>query len=155
MAPQDRKDLKGGTEDKRNKGRELEMEETGGGGTPLSSPANLFQIFLKYMPILINRWQIDPRRQMRQKYINPLKPVRNKISSNRMALIILCLVRQPETRTIHLQFSLHIGVSLYTYLKELWNKIFTHFFHISYGQLFSIDYILKKDCRVFRINIDY
>ena len=66
MAPQDRKDLKGGTEDKRNKGRELEMEETGGGGTPLSSPANLFQIFLKYMPILINRWQIDPRRQMRQ-----------------------------------------------------------------------------------------
>lgn len=55
MAPQDRKDLKGGTKDKRNKGRELEMEETGGGGTPLSSPANLFQIFLKYMPILINR----------------------------------------------------------------------------------------------------
>ena len=55
MAPQDRKDLKGGTEDKRNKGRELEMEETGGGGTPLSFPANLFQIFLKYMPILINR----------------------------------------------------------------------------------------------------
>ena len=42
------------------------MEETGGGGIPLSSPANLFQIFLKYMPILINRWQIDPRRQMRQ-----------------------------------------------------------------------------------------
>ena len=68
LAPEDRKDLKGGTEDKRNKGWELEMEGTGGGGfgSPCPSP-NLFQIFLKYMPILINRLQIDSRRQMRQK----------------------------------------------------------------------------------------
>lgn len=43
-------------EAKRNKGWELEMEETGGGGFgPPCSPLNLFQIFLKYMPILINR----------------------------------------------------------------------------------------------------
>ena len=72
-----------------------------------------------------------------------------------MALIILCLVRQPETRTIHLQFSLHIGVSLYTYLKK---NCETKSLHISFvflkGTFFSIDYILKKDCRVFRINID-
>ena len=48
MAPQDRKDLKGGTEDKRNKGRELEMEETGGGGTPLSLPQPISDLFKVY-----------------------------------------------------------------------------------------------------------
>ena len=48
MAPQDRKDLKGGIEAKRNKGRELEMEGTGGGGFGPPSPpqpiSNLFKV---------------------------------------------------------------------------------------------------------------
>lgn len=121
------------------------MEETGGGGTPLSSPANLFQIFLKYMPILINRWQIDPRRQMRQNVYKSFEASQkqDQLLQHSLNYSVLGASAWNSDNPSSI-FSSHWCFALHVF-KKLWDKIFTQFFRISHRHvLFSWLYTQKR-----------